>query len=131
MVKMFLFVSFFILGLNTFLLAQDLNPYRFSREETGEILLDRSKKEKTEGFFSLGGGMVLSTIGIHLLKKDPNTITSNSTGLTISESDNHIWGGVFLGLGVITTLSSPFLFIHAGHLKHKAKLMLSDESTDF
>lgn len=120
-----------MLVLNALTFAQDRNPNRFSREETGEILLDKSKKEKTKGFIALGGRLGLSAIGIHLLKKDPNTITSNGTGLVVSESDNHLWGGVFLGIGVATTLSSPFFFIRSGRFKRKAKLLLSDESTSF
>jgi hypothetical protein len=131
MTKKSFLLMFSVAVLPIFSFAQNRLAHSFSREETTEILLDKSKKEKTKGFISLGGGLALSAVGIALLKKDPNTLTANGSGWTVTESDNHVLGGVILGLGTVTTLTSPFLFARAGRLKHKAKLVLSDESTSF
>jgi hypothetical protein len=111
--------------------GQNRQGHRFSREETAEILLDRSKKDRTEGVIALGGGIALSAIGIHLMQKDPYTTTLTASSLTVRRSDNYIWGASLLALGVTSALSSPFFFLRAGRLKHKARLMMSDESTSF
>lgn len=131
MFRRLFFVLFSLFFAVIFSFAQSRLGHQFSREETVEILLDKSKKENIKGFVALGGGMALSGVGIHFLRKDPYEIGNNGSTLTVSESDNHVLGACLLGLGVTSILTSPFLFIHAGRLKHKAKLLLSDESTSF
>lgn len=131
MFKRLFFVLISLFFFVIFSSAQSRQGYRFSKEETIEILLDKSKKENIKGFVALGGGLALSGIGIHFLRKDPYELASNGSTLTVSESDNHVLGACLLGVGVTSVLTSPFLFVHAGRLKHKAKLLLSDESTSF
>ncbi len=127
MLTRFLFLSLFALIFCVCSFSQ--SRHRFSTEETAEILLDRSKKENVRGFVTLGCGLVFSGVGLHLIKKEQYVFTPNSTGWSVSRSDNYIWGKTLLVLGTASAITSPFLFIHAGKLKRKAKLMLSDEST--
>lgn len=128
MFRRFLFLFISLIFSVVFSFAQSRQGYRFSREESVEILLDQSKKENIKGFVALGGGLALSGISIHFLRKDPFQLSSNGSGMTVSESDNHILGASLLAGGVTLIAGSPFLFIRAGRLKKKAKLLMSNEA---
>lgn len=76
--------------------------------------IQKSKNQRTAGLVLLGGGVLLSGIGL--------LIGTNNL-------DDAVTGVVFMGVGALAGLGSIPLMILAHVNKNKAKLMLSNQKT--
>lgn len=90
----------------------------FMKEDIYEMLLQRSKQQKTKAWLSLIGGAGLATVGMSLYMKEnemPGTAYKNAY--------------VMATTGVAATLFSVPFFVSAMNHKKKARLLLKNEET--
>ena len=98
-------------------------------DKDADFYFQRSKKQRTVGWVTLGAGIVLSGVGL--------LIASNSTGSTVDmygnyrEDNNTTVGAVITIAGAVSGIVSiPFMIMASGN-KHKARLMLKNQPTGF
>ena len=84
-----------------------------------DYYIQKSKNQRTAGLVLLGGGVLLSGIGL--------LVAANKN----ASFDDAATGGVIMGLGALAGLGSIPLMIMAHVNKNKAKLMLSKQKTGF
>lgn len=93
--------------------------YSFSQtnpiiSKTKEDYLHRSKHQKTVAWILLGGGLVLTGLGI-------GVATASGIDHALGDKDNNNLAANTLAVtGVLSTLGSIPVFISAAHNKHKA-----------
>jgi hypothetical protein len=129
--KSALVVTILILAnLSSFSQDYKANPGpRFSSEDVYDILVFKSKQQKTKGFIALIGGPAITAAGIMVSR---NLERSRFTGFPVS-STTAKWdiGNYVAVLGVITTLSSVPLFLSSAKYKRAANLLLTNQGTTF
>lgn len=98
-------------------------------DKDADFYLRRSKNQRIVGWTTLGGGIVLSGIGL--------LAAINSEGSTLDqygnyrEDDNTTIAAVLLIAGGLSGITSIPFMIMASANKHKARLMLKNQSTGF
>jgi len=108
-----------------------LPGYRFSKEDQHEILLEKSKSQKTKAIIAITGGPVLMGIGALIVSKSGPTLQPVGGGFSVRKSDGEIVGGSIAAFGMITTLTSIPFFISSTKARREAALLLKNESTSF
>lgn len=84
-----------------------------------DFYIQKSKNQRAAGWVLLGGGVLLSGVGL--------LIGANSSA-TFSQAET---GVIIMGVGALAGLGSIPLMIMAHVNKNKAKLMLSNQKTGF
>ena len=106
--------------------------YRFSKEDMHEILLEKSKSQKTKAIIAVISGPVLTGFGAYIASKSRPSLSFTGGGyVTIRKSTGEIAGACIGAFGVITTLTSIPLFISSARAKREAALVLREETTSF
>ena len=81
--------------------------------------LQRSRNQRTAGLVLLGGGVLISSVGLLVSTNSSATLDQTATGVTI------------MGVGALAGIVSIPLMIMAHANRNKAKLMLSNQTTGY
>jgi hypothetical protein len=104
--------------------------YKFSNEEIKEMLLYKSKQEKTKGIVALIAGPVMTAFGLHLIKKN-HFVIINGSSMSSGYNDGATVGYIISTTGIVTSLSSIAFFISSGRLKKRADRPSHGAQTNF
>ncbi len=127
-----IFVGLIFLSVITYsVFAQQYRPNtepNISNEEMYELLMYKSRKQKTAAWISLAGGPVITAAGLII------SVKNNSSSVfygDVNPNKSVDFGRIIAAVGVVSTLASIPLFLSASKYKQKAKLLLKNESTSF
>jgi len=81
--------------------------------------MQRSRNQRTAGLVLLGGGVLISGVGLLVSTNSSATLDQTATGVTI------------MGVGALAGIVSIPLMIMAHANRNKAKLMLSNQTTGY
>lgn len=98
------------------------SPNHFGTDKDYDFYMQKSKNQRTIGWATLGGGFLLSGIGI-LVASSPNS-NYNTGGKDYAPA-------ILLGLGAVSGIVSIPFMIMASVNKNKAKVMLTNQKTGF
>ncbi len=87
-----------------------------------DFYMKRSRSQRIVGWSTLGGGLLLSGIGI---------LVASSSNDNYYDDGNENTAGVLLLLGVVSGIVSIPFMISASVNKHNAKLILDNQKTGF
>ena len=110
---------------------KDRPGYRFSNEDLHDILVEKSRSQKTKAIVALATGPVLLGAGLYIAQKNGPTLSSSGGSISVRESNVGALGASIGVLGLATTISSIPLFISSSKAKKEAALLLKNESTGF
>jgi|GEM_PF-6004436 len=111
---------------------KDRPGYRFSNEDMHDILMEKSRSQKTKAIVALATGPVLLGAGIYIAQKNGPTLSGSGGGsFTVRENNVGVLGASIGVLGLATTISSIPLFISSSKAKKEATLLLKNESTGY
>jgi hypothetical protein len=96
--------------LPTFAQRREQQGYKFSNEELKEMLLYKSKKQKTKGIVALITGPAIATFGVLLISNNQHP----------GYRDGFHAGHVISTAGILTTFSGFAYFSSAARLKRRA-----------
>ncbi|HMU10263.1 MAG TPA: hypothetical protein PKC54_09675 [Ferruginibacter sp.] len=95
-------------------------PYSNAPEKDYEFYMKKARNHRTVGWATLGGGIILSGIGLLVANGDYAT---NDEGSSTA--------GVLTVVGAVSGIVSIPFMIMASSYRHKARMMLSSQKTGF
>ncbi len=126
----FLFLFFFC-GNAVAQREQSIASRHLSREDLGEFLLYKSKREKSKAIGTAVAGPVLTGVGLYLYNKKTTEAVPGGTGMQEKRSPARVIGMLMASLGITTTVCSIPLFISAASLKREARLVITSQSAAY
>lgn len=128
-VALVLFLLFFVGSRAVAQRDQAMAGRHLSKQDLGEFLLYKSKREKTKAMGLAVVGPVLTGMGLYLYNKKSREPVPGGAGLQEKRSPARLIGLLMGSLGITTTVCSIPLFISAASIKREARLVLSGPST--
>lgn len=110
---------------------QSMASRHLSKQDLGEFLLYKSKREKTKAIGTAVVGPVLTGIGLYLYNKKTMEPVPGAAGMQEKRSPIRVIGLLMGSLGITTTVCSIPLFVSATSLKREARLVLSSQSSSY
>ncbi len=93
---------------------------KYGPDRDADFYLHRSKSQRTVGWVTLGGGLLLSGIGLLLINGDVTTSNSNESTAAV----------LFITGAASGIASIPFMIMASAN-RHKAKLLMAKQKTGF